>query len=316
MSEFKPGMYAMPMAEYLEVPAVSAGLLKAVVNECPQAAWFESWMNPNRVADNTKASDAGSIAHEILLEGSEAGVQVFDPAEYPNAKGGGVATGWTNNAIKEARDQARAAGLIPILQDDMTTIRNMVAAARRFIDSLKASEPAVWAAFQDGCGASEQTVLWDDGGTLCRMRPDRISNDRRVIIDVKTTATSVEPADWSRRQMGPLGYWITAAWYRRGAMRCFGVEPAYLFLVVGQNAPHLCSLVGVDPAGFDFGGMQIERGLRLWRECVDKGWWPGYPARACYPEVPAWEFAREQERSGLDPAGIPFDPNVLYGEAA
>ena len=75
-------------------------------------------------------------------------------------------------------------------------------------------------------------------------------------------------------------------------------------------------LVGVDPAGFEYGGMQVERGMRTWRQCVERGWWPGYPAKVCYPEVKPWEMAEEQERSGLDQHGIPFDPEQLYGEAA
>ena len=150
----------------------------------------------------------------------------------------------------------------------------------------------------------------------CRMRPDRLANDRKLIVDPKFTERSVEPGTWSRTQMTPMGYWISAAMYRRGCREMFGTEPDYVFLVIGQNAPHLCSLIGVDPAGFDHGGMQVERGMRTWRQCVERGYWPGYGNRVCYPEVKPWEMAEEQERSGLDQHGIPFDPEQLYGEAA
>lgn len=311
-----PGMYPkVPFAEYLAQPAVSAGLIKRVVSECPRAAWFDSWLNPARESDDSAASDAGTIAHGILLEGSTDNVAVIDPENYP-AKNGNVPAGWTNPDIRAARDDARALGKTPVLLPAMLVIENMVDSARHFIDSLKNTEPAIYAAFQPDGGASEQTVIWEEDGMLCRMRPDRISNDRKLIIDPKFSGVSVEPGEWSRKQMGPMGYWISAAMYRRGCRHTFGTEPDYVFLVIGQEPPHLCSLVGVDPAGFEYGGMQVERGMRTWRQCVERGYWPGYPSRVCYPEVKPWEFAEEQERSGLDQHGIPFDPQQLYGEAA
>jgi hypothetical protein len=316
--EPKPGMYpGMSMEAYRELPAVSAGLLHKVITECPRAAWFDSWLNPKRVRDDdTKAKDAGSVAHEILLCGTEDCVQVFEPAAYPNATGPGVATGWSNKAIRQARDDCRAAGKIPVLKSEFGVIENMVDSAREFIESCKNSEPAVWAAFQPDGGASEVSMLWDDDGLLCRIRPDRISEDRKVIIDPKFSGVTAHPGEWSRKQMGPFGYWSRAAFYRRGCRMMFGTDPEYLFLVVNDQPPHLCSLVGVDPAGFEHGGMQVHRALRMWRESLERGWFPGYPARCAYPEVPPWEAARELEQSGLTADGIPYDMDDMHERKA
>lgn len=312
-----PGQYAeIPFEVYLAQPSVSAGLLKTIIAECPRAAWFESWLNPARPAsDDTAVSDAGSIAHGILLEGSTAGVEVIDPEEYP-AKNGATPEGWTNPSIRAARDDARAAGRIPVLKPQMAVIENMVDSAQHFLYGLRESEPAIYAAFQPDGGESEQTLVWEEDGMLCRIRPDRISMDRRLIVDPKFSGVSVEPGEWSRKQMKPMGYRISAAFYRRGCQRMYGTEPDYVFLVIGQNAPHLCSLVGVDPAGLELGQMQVERAIRTWRDCVQRGYWPGYPSRVCYPEVKPWELAEEQERSGLDEHGIPYDPEVLFAEEA
>jgi hypothetical protein len=314
----KPGMYpGVTMEAYRALPAVSASLLHTVISECPRAAWWQSWLNPAHVSDDdTKASDAGSIAHEILLEGTNDCVQVFDPEAYPNATGTGCAIGWTNKSIRIARDDCRAAGKIPVLRSEFGVIESMVDSARHFIDSLRNTEPAIWAAFQPDGGASELTLLWDDDGLLCRMRPDRMDEARKVIIDPKFSGVSAEPGEWSRKQMTPMGYWLRAAWYRRGCRLMFGTEPDYVFLVVSDKPPHLCSLVGVDPAGFEHGGAQVERGLRMWRECVECGWFPGFPNRVCYPQVKPWEAAEELERQGLTPEGIPFDYETLIGEPA
>lgn len=317
-----PGMYpGIPLDAYLEQPAVSASLLHTVIDECPYAAWFESWLNPKRRRAASKASDAGSIAHEILLEGSADCCVIVDPEQYRSKPTkanpeGNPADGWNNDAVKARRTEILALGKIPVLKPDMPAIENMADSAWHFIESLKNTEPAIWAAFQPDGGMSEVSCLWDDDGVLCRMRPDRISNDRKLIVDPKFSARTTEPATWARTQMTPMGYWITAAMYRRGCQRTFGTSPDYIFLVVGQNDPHLCSLVGVDPAGFEHGASQVERGLRTWRECVERGWWPGYPQRVCYPEVKPWEFAEEQERAGIAPDGVPYDIEKLYERRA
>jgi PDDEXK-like domain of unknown function (DUF3799) len=292
----KPGIYpGIPMAEYLEIPAASASLIKTMVDECPRKAWHVSHLNPDRVRETSDGADCGTIAHEILLEGTQACVEIIDPADYP-AKNGNIPNGWTNTSIRAARDDARTAGKIPVLPCDMVAINGMVDSARAYIESLRKDEPAIWAAFQPGGGDSELTCLWEDNGTLCRMRPDRISKDRGVVIDPKFTKRAAEPDSFGRTQLGPMGYRISAAFYRRGCEAMFATSPDYVFLVVEQEPPHLCSLVGVDPAGFELGAGQVETGLRQWRQCVKSGRWPAYPTRVCYPELMPWEQARWEAR--------------------
>ena len=315
----KPGVYrGLAMADYLAMPAVSASILKTIIAECPQKARHESWLNPDlKISDATKASDTGSVAHGILLEGSEAGVEVIDPEDHPADKTGNIPTGWTNKSIKAARDAAIEDGKIPILVADMETIRAMVSEARRYLDEeVRPLEPAIWAAFQPDGGESETTIVWDEDGTLCRIRPDRLSADRKLVIDYKTTKTSAEPDRWGRTQMVGMGYYTSAAFYSRGIHATFGHEPAYCYLVQEQDAPFLCSLVGVDPHGLELGAAKIAYGLALWQACAKSGRWPGYPGRVCYPEIPQWEDARWMEREASDfVANLPADRGKMLSAA-
>lgn len=309
-----PGVYpGVDMARYLDYPAFSSGVCNTLLSECAMAAWFQSWRNPRRVRETSDESDAGIIAHAILLEGSTDGVVVIDPLDHPAEKTGNIPIGWTNKSIKAARDAARSAGKIPVLTSDIALINAMVDSAHEYIESLRDTEPAIWAAFQPDGGDSELTCLWDDGGQLCRMRPDRISKDRRVIIDPKFSKRSAEPDSWSRSQISAMGYRISASFYRRGAKALFGTLPDYVFLVVEQEPPHLCSLVGMDPANIAFGDEQVEQGISEWRRCVAANHFPAYPARVCYPEVAAWEVARWADRYGnADLQGIPYDVAKLF----
>ncbi len=292
----------LPMEQYLAMPAVSASILKAMIDQCPKAAWHESWLNSEREREDSAEMDAGTIIHAILLEGNESGIEVIDPEHYPAEKTGAIPDGWTNKAIRQARDNARAAGKIQVLLDKYLTIKDAVSSARTFIESLKETEPAVWAAFQPGGGDSEATITWTDGKTPCRIRPDRLSKDRKLIVDLKTTTTSANPAQWARTQMIAQSGYMSAAFYRRGCKAAFGTEPEYLFLVVEQDAPHLCSLVGWDPHSFELGREKITTALDMWSRCVTLDQWPAYPNRAVYPEIPVWVDSQwqEQQQGSMD----------------
>lgn len=309
-----PGIYKnLPMADYLALPALSAGIIRHIVERCPKAAWWESWLNPNRERDDTAASDAGTIAHSILLEGGAGRVAVIDPTDHPAEKTGNIPDGWTNKSIRTARDDARALGLIPVLKSDMERIEQMVDGAHTFIQSLQATEPDVWALFQPDGGESELTCVWNDNGTLCKMRADRISLARHIIVDLKFTGLSAEPEAQGR---GPLvANRISAAFYRRGIQALFQKSPAYLFLVTEFDAPHLSSLVGVDQEGFAIAAEKVEFGIREWRRCLAADYWPGYPNRAVYPEVRAWERMDWESRQGLTGVGIPYDYETMTGKA-
>lgn len=313
-----PGIHRnMSMADYLALDALSQEPIRKIVDECEKAAWYYSHLNPRRKSDDTDGSDAGTIAHAILLEGSESCLAIIDPADHPNAtkaKDGdfGLPVGWTNKSIRAARDAARAAGKIPMLPDKIGAIREMVTAAREFIESCRNDEPEIWRAFQPGCGHSEVTMLWNEGAQLCRMRPDRIHDANVVIVDYKGSARSVEPDSWGRSTLP--SYYMGAAWYQRGALAVTGKTPAYIYLAQECEEPYLCSLVGCDPARLALGHEKVEEGLRRWHECVRLNRWRGYPTRVVYPELPPWELTSWMERRGIDcdPQGIPYDVSKLF----
>ena len=298
-----PGIYpGLPMADYLALPAVNATIIKTIIDECPRAAWWESWFNADLEVETSDYMDLGTVAHAILLEGSQACVQIID---YPD---------WRTNAAKAQRDEARALGKIPMLACKMPAVEAMVASAREFIDSVKLTEPAIWQAFQQDGGESEVTMVWQDGPTLCKIRPDRISTDRKLIVDAKFTGTSAEPDGWGRTQMIRMAYYVGAAFYRRGCRALFETLPEYVFLVVQTDPPYLCSAVGVDPHAFELGAAKVEAGLRMWAACAAANRWPAYPNRCVYPEIPAWEDARWQEREDAEVArGFPYQPEQLFG---
>src|SRR6185369_2778309 len=115
-----PGIYpGVSFRDYLNAPAVNSRLLQTIVERCPAAAWHESHLNIDRPPEETSSTmDAGSIAHAILLEGGCDRVAIIDPNNHPAKTTGAIPEGWTNVSIRAARDDAYAAGKIPILKKD------------------------------------------------------------------------------------------------------------------------------------------------------------------------------------------------------
>ncbi len=306
-----PGIYpGLDMASYLAIDALSTTPVRYLVEQCDRAGWWHSRLNPQRPREVSEVMDIGTIAHSVLLEDSWDCVAEIDPMHFP-AKNGNIPKGWTNDAIREARDSARAAGKCPILTDEIQPIRDMVTVAQEFIASLQTTEPAVWRAFDVDGGQSEVTMVWEDDGLLCKLRVDRISDDYGVVIDYKTSGQSVEPERFARTALSGQGYNFGAAWYRRGIHALTGVTPAYLFLAQEVDAPHLCSLTGLDPTWIAMGDERVAYGLKRWRQCVASGQWIGYPNRVVYPELKAWQLAEwEGAQQG---GGYPYDYADLTG---
>lgn len=279
----RPGIYHdLPMAAYLADPApapsLSSGCAHTLLTASPFHAWCGHPKNPRRLPrDESAGMDVGSIAHAMLLENTEENVVEIDAPDFKT------------KAAREARDAARAEGKHPILAHRLSGVRALVTAARNY---LERSDLA--GILEDG-GMSEATMLWQDDGVWCRARPDWLSGDKSVLLHVKTTGGSAQPAAWIRAQLLNSGYDTAAAHYERGA-HILGMAGAQsIFLVIEQDPPHGCSLVGLTPALRDFANQKVERALSIWRRCLQTGFWPCYPTAIAYAEPPAWAVAQFQE---------------------
>jgi hypothetical protein len=289
----KAGVYAMPMAEYqadpCPAPSLSSGIANRIITQSPLHAWFaHPRLNPNFRSEEATVFDLGSCAHAMLLGGDDA-IESIDPNDFPGKKGG-IPEGWTNEAIRAARDAARANGRIPVLKDKAAECLAMAAVARDAIANCKVR-------IELAAGRAEHVLVWQEGGAWCRARPDWMANDRRVLLDYKSTAGRAEPGAWIRNQMGPLGYDLQAVHYQRGNARTGGPEHAqWLFLVQENYAPYACSFVGLSPAMLEIAQKKWELALALWDRCTKNNVWKGYPNEIAYAEPTNWQMDEHEMR--------------------
>ncbi len=280
----KPGIYEIPAAQYHSDPAdgisLSSHIAHELITQSPRHAWFaHPRLNPNYTCEESTDFDLGGCAHAVLLEGEGS----IAPIE---------ADDWRTKAAKEARDQARAQGKIPILARKLPSIRAMADAARAALAACELGPIDL------GTGVAEQVLIWQEGDVWCRARPDWMRVDRKLMIDYKSTAGSAEPSAWTRNQMMPMGFDLQAVHYLRGNAMTGGPRDAnWIFLVQENYPPYECSFVGVSSATAEIARRKWEFAVALWQSCLKNNRWNGYSKRIYDAEPTSWQIAEAEDLS-------------------
>lgn len=284
----KPGIYdKIPLTEYIADPApepsLSASVAHKLITESPLHAFVHHpRLNKGAIETGSTKMDIGTIVHGMVLEGDESRLVIVE------------ADDWRTKVAKEKRDEARRCGLVPVLAGDMGMIREIVSEARKAIANSELAD-----AFTPTAGKPEQTLVWQEEDIWLRTRPDWLTNDHRLVINLKTTAGSAEPSQWIRTMLGN-GADLQAVLELRGMKvldpksRCQSV-----FWVVEQNPPYASSFVGLSPQFLEMSEHKLDRAIRLWSDCTMTNCWGGYPSQVCWVEPPSWEWTREQEKGLL-----------------
>ena len=272
----EPGLYDIPEQAYHRDPlrhlggSLSSSIAKKLISpSCPAIA---RWEMDHPV--HKDVFDLGSAAHKLVL-GAGSDLVVVE------------ADSWRGKAAQDAKASARAAGLVPLLPDDM-------AAAVAMCDAIHGHPIA--GALLDPCAfLPERSIMWQDSGTWLRARPDALSLDGRpLIIDLKTTP-STEP-NALIKSVYNFGYYMQATWYLE-ALRTLGIDDAtFLFVFVQSAPPHLVTVGQLDQPALDEGAVRNRQAIDVWNRCRATDSWPGY----CDDDIaliglPRWAITNTRE---------------------
>lgn len=257
------------------LPSLSAGIAHTLITQSPLHAWFaHPRLNPEPPADEpSNEMDYGAAVHALALEGREDAIAVIRAKDYRTAD------------AKAARDVARAENRIPVLEAKVPQVYAMREALLR---AIRGNPDLRGIDFADG--HAESVDVWAKGGIVKRSRPDWRHNDRRTVIDLKTTKASANPDAWTRTMLG-MGSDIQAVHYLEGNEETGGPpadEARFIFAVQEQEPPHAVAFVGLPPEFIEFSRAKYAEACRIWRECMESGEWVGYPNRVCWVEIPGW----------------------------
>lgn len=270
-----PGVHNIPLADYINDPAPEPSLNASIAHTLLTATPAHARMQHPRLTtqqDREESSrlDLGTIAHGLLLENDASRVEVIEAED------------WRTKAAKEKRDEARAAGKVPILEGEWLSVEDMVGAAKR---TIFASEVAT----DFASAIPEQTLIWQESDIWLRCRPDKATPDWRVVFDYKTCAGTAHPAVWAKTSMVRYGYDLQAAINLRG-VQALGLakKTTFIFLVQEIEPPYALSIVSLAPSWITLATDKLRVAMSLWKGCTRKNEWPGYPSRVAYVDAPAY----------------------------
>ena len=266
---YSPGVYeGISNADYHADPALGSTSLKTLATKTPAHYMWDK--------AHPKFSDAftlGTAAHSLILEDDASNI-------VPVA-----ADNWLSKAAKEAKAAALAEGKQPLLTKEWLQVLSMR-------DAVMA-HPGAREAFAGH--KAEQSVFWDEGGTMLKCRPDAWKPG--ALVDLKTTVNA-DPREFGKTAYN-FGYHQSAAHYIDGVKAATGEELPFHFVLVEKTAPYLVSVVELDIEAINIGRQLNDRAKRIYRECTENNNWPGYP-NADLISLPMWAVYEAEDLLGLN----------------
>ncbi len=272
----EPGIYdGISNAAYHADPALGSTSLKTLATKTPA-----HYQHDKKHPKTSDAFDLGTVVHSIILEGDASGVEVCP------------FSAWTTKAAKDAREESRAAGKIPLLTKDWLQVLNMRDAVMR--------HPVARELFTDH--RAEASVFWDEEGQTYKCRPDAWKPG--MLVDLKTTVNA-DPNEFGKVAHG-FGYHQSAAHYIDGVKAATGEDLPFRFVLVEKTAPYFVSVVELDFEAVNIGRGLNDRAKRIYRECTESNIWPGYPT-AEPVSLPMWAIYQSE-----DLLSIPSDIEMSF----
>jgi hypothetical protein len=263
MSDETVGPPSLTNAEYHGLTQVIGKSHLDEVAKSPAHYWAK-FLDPNRVKQEpTPAMLLGTAVHTAILE-----PHLWDQqyAVAPQIRRGTKA--W-------AEFEQQAEGKTLLKQEDADLVRRMADAVHKHpASSFLLTLP----------GQVEQTIRWtdEDTGLDCKCRPDWLSQDSQLVVDVKTTEDA-SPRGFAM-SCAKFRYHVQAHWYQRP----FPEAEQFLFIAVEKQPPYLVAVYAATPEMVSAGQRRADEDLRLISACKASGEWPGYSTEIQPLYLPAW----------------------------
>jgi hypothetical protein len=273
----EPGVWEMDEASYHRDPVKGgslsySGAKKLLAEGGPELYAYEREHPPEPSAE----MELGTAAHKLVLGvGAELHEVKYDT--------------YNTKAAKQDRDEARAAGKVPLLTHQMETVKAMAAKLREH----------TWASALLGQdGTAEASGFWTDPeyGTWWRCRWDRMPEPdprrRPQLADYKTCA-SAAPGKFSKA-VADFRYYLQAHVYTTGYNALFGdriAAPADFNLIAQETkAPYRVAVYRLHPDALRKGRDDASRAMEIWHDCTEAGVWPGYDPEPQVIDLPYWSY--------------------------
>lgn len=280
-------------ADPCEKPSLTQTHAKLILDRSPAHVFVaHPRLNPEFVADDDTKFDLGSVAHRILIgRGKEIEALPFD--------------NWQTKAAKEARAEAKARGVLAVLESQYSRAEDMAGTA------LEQLEDSDWpGAFIAGHG--EVVITWREGDVHFRTMIDWMESEVSI-YDYKSTSFSCSPYDIAERP-SMMGWDIQAAFYDRGLDAldmAFAGKRNFVYIAQEDEPPYALSIVKISEGDLTMGRKKLAMAAELWDNCMRLGRWPAYPLQTITSRPKAWIEAKTLEREIEHEERKSLNPEIL-----
>lgn len=268
-------------------PALGSSDLRLVA-QSPLHYWAAKLDPDRKPKESTPAQKFGTALHAAILEPKRFGDRYIAMPEGLDRR---------TKEGKALWEGLIATGKEPLPAKDMERLMRM-------------SEAIHWhpvsAVLWDQCKPHFETSLfWTDAetGIRCKFRPDLMIEPCKMfpyglICDVKT-AEDASPEGFAR------GVWnwemhYQAAFYPDGFQAVFQTPkpPAFLWLAAEKESPFANAYYSAPESLMAYGRREYRRMLMLYKDCLERGQWPGYSTQVQDLVLPPWAAKVVEDGAG------------------
>ena len=263
----------MENADYHRHAAVSKSHLDQVAKS-PLHYWAR-YLDPNRIEpEPTPAMQVGTAVHTHVLE-----LEQWDQRYVVMPEG-------IDRRTKQGKAEwdafsTASSGRTVLSRTDADQVMRMGQAVY--------SHPAAAMLLKQLPGKAETTHMWTDAdtGLQCKCRPDWLTDDGSLIIDLKTTEDASPKA--FEKSVANWRYHVQAAWYLHGLEQATGTRPdQFIFICVEKKPPYAVAVYAAAPEMIEAGWTAAERDLEVLATCKAANAWPGYSDQIETISLPPW----------------------------
>ena len=144
-------------------------------------------------------------------------------------------------------------------------------------------------------GQTELSYFWDDLGTIKgKCRPDWITNDGEVVVDLKTT-TDASPKGF-QKSIENWGYHLQLGWYIRGLRKLGLPAKQFIFIAIEKTPPFCVGVYRADRDMINFAMKELDQLMPEIQTAMVSKEFPDYTPEITSIGLPPWMIDKKEQQ--------------------
>lgn len=144
-------------------------------------------------------------------------------------------------------------------------------------------------------GQTELSYFWDDLGTIKgKCRPDWISDDGEIVVDVKTT-TDASPRGF-QKSISNWGYHLQLGWYLRGLRKLGLPAEQFIFIAIEKTPPFCVGVYRADQDMINFAMKELDQLMPEIQTAMVSNEFPDYTPEITSIGLPPWMIDKKEQQ--------------------